>query len=769
MIQGVVAFVVGVLLLQFQTELPALAWGFLLPLLVVALRIARLRFLLFGCLGFLWALINAHLLLGSTLDASIEGRDLLAEGVIVSLPEQHGPRTRFRFEIEKLRYQGELYPAPGKIRLNWYRNAPQLRVGERWQLQVRLRRPHGFMNPGGFDYEGWLFREGIHATGYVRDSLENRRLADSGLQYTLQSLRQTLRDKIYHAVTDSSIAGIVVALVIGDRSGLSHDQWELFAHTGTNHLVAISGLHVGIVAGLVFFLFRWLWSRSARLCLCLPAPQAAAISAILAALLYAALAGFAVPTQRALIMLVVVMGGILLRRQQRPSHVLALALLLVVLIDPQSVMLAGFWLSFTAVAAILYGLSGYVSRERLWQKWGQVQWVVAVGLAPLLLAWGMQVSLFAPLVNMVAVPLFSLFVVPLALLGSLLLLLSDALGGVLLWPLAWLLEMAVGMLEVVALQPYVAWQQGGIPIWSWLPAAVGILLLLAPAGLPGRWLGVIFLLPLLLVRPQPPAAGELWFTLLDVGQGLSAVIQTRHHTLLFDTGARFSDDFDAGSVVVLPFLHTQGISHIDRLILSNADNDHAGGALKLVEKIRVGEILGGEPGEMIWGDVRQCTNREVWSWDGVTFRFLYPAEANQNTGNNASCVLLVENAAGRILLTADIEKEAESWLLAHAPQQLAAEIVLVPHHGSKTSSTRDFVTAVSPGYALVPAGYRNRYRFPRPEVVERWQTVGAVVLNTANQGAIRYRLHPVDGIVGPESYRMEAKRYWHANKKPARL
>ncbi len=764
LIQAVAAFVAGVLLLQFQAGLPALWWILSLPLLFWAWRLAWLRLLVLGCLGFLWALVHAHGLQAGALDPLLEGEDLLVEGVVASLPEQQGLRTRFRFEVETLRHRDVLRLVSGTARLSWYREAPQLKVGERWQLLVRLRRPHGFMNPGGFDYEGWLFREGIHATGYVRESPQNRKRAESGPRHLLQSLRQSLRERIYQAVADRSLAGIIVALVIGERTGLSHEQWALLTRTGTNHLVAISGLHIGIVAGLLFFLFRWLWSRSARLCLSLPAPQAAAVVALLGALLYAALAGFSVPTQRALIMLAVAMGGILLRRQQRPSHLLAVALLLVVLIDPQSVLLAGFWLSFVAVAVILYGFSGRLSNVGLWQKWGRMQWVVAVGLAPLLLAWGMQVSLFAPLVNVVVVPLFSLLVVPMALLGSLLLLLSEGLGELILWPLAGLLDMLFTALRAVAAQPFSAWGRGGVPAWSWLPAVLGTLLLLAPAGVPGRWLGVLFLLPLLLVRPAPPVAGALWFTLLDVGQGLSAVVQTRHHTLVFDTGARFSDDFDAGSAVVAPFLREQGVSHIDRLILSNADNDHAGGAAKLAEEIPVREILSGEPEEVGWGHARQCTHLEAWEWDGVRFRFLYPAAPDQGRGNNASCVLMVENDAGRILLAADIEREAESWLLNHRSDQLAAEIVQVPHHGSLSSSSPDFVSAVSPDYALLPVGYRNRYRFPQPEVVRRWQGAGAVVLDTATSGAIHYRLHPTDGVIGPERYRADAKRYWHMDK-----
>ncbi|VAX07253.1 DNA internalization-related competence protein ComEC/Rec2 [hydrothermal vent metagenome] len=760
MISAIITFTAGILVLQSQPELPNVVWGWLVPFCLSFLIIQRLRIPMCFCLGFLWAMLHGQWMLTSELEPSLEGKDVRIEGLVVSLPEQDGRRTRFLFEVEKLELEGKAYSSPGKVRLGWYQEAPELIVGERWQLLARLKRPHGFMNPGGFDYAGWLFQEDIRATGYVRAASLNERLTESTAVFVLQRLRQNIRSKLFNTVPNHAVAAILVALVIGDRSGLERDQWQVFTRTGTNHLIAISGLHIGIIAGLAFFIVRWLWSRHTRLSLWLPTPQAAAIGALVAALFYAAMAGFAVPTQRALIMLSVVMGGLLLRHQQRPSQGMAIALLVVVLVDPLAVLSAGFWLSFAAVAVILFGISGRVSNDSLWQKWGQVQWVVAVGLMPILVAWGMQVSLLAPVVNLVAVPLFTLLIVPTALLGSMLLLVSDALGGPLLWPIAWLLDSGIKLLALIADWPFASWNQSGISHLAWLSAGVGVLLLLAPSGLPGRWLGGIFLLPMLFVQPKTPESGEVWFSLLDVGQGLSAVIRTQHHTLVFDAGARFSKNFNAGSAVVAPFLREMGVNYVDRLVLSNADNDHAGGGLSLSQQIMVQQVVSGESDEIDWAAALPCNDRMQWEWDGVRFSFLHPTPQGGWRGNNASCVLLVENAAGRILLPGDIEKEVEAWLVQNAPKHLAADLVQVPHHGSMTSSTTAFVQAVSPEYALVPVGYRNRYRFPRPEVVRRWQAEGATVLETSEHGAISFRLHPNEGISGPHIYRESARRYW---------
>lgn len=762
MISGTMAFVAGVILLQYQAQLPSLVFLCLLPiLLLLARRFSLLRLPFFFCMGFFWALLHAHWQLSSVLEPGLEGVDVELQGVVSSRLEARGRSIRFLFDVESMVLDGVAYQAPDKVRLSWYGRMPELHVGERWSLLVRLKRPHGFMNPGGFDYEGWLFQQRIGATGYVRKSNDNRLLQREAWGYELSRWRQTLREKLEKKFGDVPAVALLAALVVGDRSGISTSQWETFARTGTSHLIAISGLHIGVVAGLVFFLVRALWGCSSRLSLTLPAPQAAAFAALLVAVLYAVLAGFAIPTRRALAMLSVLMGGVLWRRQLRPARGLMLALLLVVVMDPMSVLSAGFWLSFAAVAVILMGMMGRLSQDGLWWKWGRVQWVVAIGLIPVLLSWQLQVSLVAPLVNLVAVPLVSLLLVPLALVGSLLLMWLEPVGAILLWPVVWLLNESVVLLDWVANWPLAAWDGAGVPFWAKLVAGVGVLLFLLPSGVPGRWLGGLFLLPGFFAQASEPLQDGLSFTLLDVGQGLAAVIQTSQHTLVYDAGPRFSERFDAGSSVVAPFLQQQGVGFIDRLILSNGDNDHAGGGEALAGLVPVGMLFSGEPERIGWRQALPCRAPMHWQWDGVDFHVLYPSSAELK-GNNASCVLLVESGETRILLTGDIEKEGEALLLKEDRSRLQADLVLIPHHGSKTSSTSSFVRAVSPDYALAAVGYRNRYAFPRPDIVARWQGVGAQVLSTAGSGAIHFRIQGDGRVVGPEQYRLSYPHYWAA-------
>jgi len=351
-------------------------------------------------------------------------------------------------------------------------------------------------------------------------------------------------------------------------------------------------------------------------------------------------------------------------------------------------------------------------------------------------------------------------VVPLALLGSAILMAVESAGAVLLWPAAWLLNEGFMLLGWVADWPLAAWDGAGVPTWAKLVVGLGVLLFLLPAGMPGRWLGMVFLLPILVVRAAGPAPGELRFTLLDVGQGLAVVIQTAHHTLVYDTGPRFSESFDAGSAVVAPFLKQQGVTYIDRLVLSNGDNDHAGGSEVLAGSLPVGMVLSGEPARIRWTRALPCAAPDHWNWDGVNFHILYPSSAAKLEGNNASCVLLVENGGTGILLTGDIEREGEALLLESNGDQLQADLALIPHHGSKTSSTISLVKAVSPKYALASTGYRNRYGFPRPQVVGRWRGAGAEVLNTASTGAIQFRVDAHGRVLGPELYRLAHPRYW---------
>ncbi len=755
------AFLAGVLACQLLPALPSPHWSWgLLPALAVLWRGGfgpRLGAALAA--GFLWSLLVAHAGADQALPQAWEGRDLVLEGRIAELPEPRARGVRFVFAAEAVVIDGRSQAWPRRVRLSWYRGAPPaLAVGERWRLTVRLKRPHGFANPGGMDYERWLWQRAIVATGYVRQRGDNERLDGPGWRHGVERWRQQVRSALREALAERGFADVLQALVIGDRSAMDGDRWTVLTATGTNHLMAISGLHVGLVAGLAFWLGRALWRLVPVLPLYLPAPKAGAWAGLIAALSYAALAGFSIPTQRALIMVAVAMLALLASRPLAPAQGLALALLLVLLWDPMAATSAGFWLSFAAVAVIFYTMSARVRPRGWWWRWGRVQWVLALALAPLLLVWFQQASLVAPLANLVAVPWMSLLVIPPALLGTLLLAAWPAAG-------AWLLavaDQAMGalwwLLERLAAWPVAVWRQPLAEWWLLLAAVVGVAWLLAPRGVPGRVLGVLWLLPVLLVAAPRPLPGEAWLHVLDVGQGLAAVVETRNHRLVFDTGPRFGSDFDAGEAVVLPFLRQRGIAGLDVLIVSHGDNDHIGGAASLLRELPVDRLLSSVP-ERLPG-ARACRAGQRWQWDGVVFELLNPdAAMARRGGNDASCVLRVSNRAGALLLSGDIERAAERQLLTERAESLAADVLLAPHHGSLTSSTPAFIAAVRPRWVVFATGYRNRFGFPRPAVVARYREQGIIPLDTATSGMISVRLGR-DGLQAPRAYRREQRRYW---------
>ena len=759
---AVLFFLSGILLFQQCVELPERYWLLTTLLLPLAIRWRILRLPMMALAGFLWALLHATWILGHNLPANLEGEDVILEGTIASLVEEQPHRARFRFEVTKLHHDDHPSTTPRSVLLSWYGGErPQLVVGDRWRLTVRLKRPHGFMNPGGFDYEKWLFQQGINATGYIRTKAPQTHLSSEWYSRPVDRLRQHLRRRIGEHLEKHPQAPLITALTIGDRDAIDDERWKVLTRTGTNHLMAISGLHVGLVAGLVFFLTRRLWSLLGRAPLWLAAPRAAALAALLAATGYAALAGFSVPTQRALIMVAVVMGAIFLQRQSTPSHSLALALGGVLLLDPLAVLSPGFWLSFGAVAVILYGASGRLEKNRGWRQWGRVQWVVSLGLLPLLLFFFQQAPLSAPLANLVAIPWVSLTVVPLALLGTLLLLLHPPAGGWLLLQAANLLDWLWPILEWLAEPESLQWRPAAaVEGWTLLAAVVGLLWLLAPRGVPARWVGIGWLLPLVLNAPARPPAQEAWFTLLDVGQGLAAVVQTRNHTLVYDTGPKFSDRFDTGKAVLIPFLRQQGIRSLDLLMVGHGDNDHIGGVRSLLREYPPGRLLTSVP-ERFGAKAEPCRQGDSWSWDGIRFTLLHPPAGGTGSGNNASCVLKVESPGASLLLTGDIERKAERHLLRATPVDLAANLLVAPHHGSKSSSSPRFIDAVDPDYVLFPVGYRNRFHHPHPKVVERYSRRGIHLLDTAHLGAIRFRLGK-QGVSEPQSYRKSARRYWNA-------
>lgn len=752
------AFVVGVCFFHLLPEVPSGFWLLtLLPAFALFLKLPILRPVLALICGFLWCLLIVTQQISNGLSSVQEGRDLEVHGVISSFPIKTGTLTRFDFDIQQAESTD---PLPDKIRLTWYSSQSELEPGQFWRLRVRLKRPWGMRNPGGFDYERWLFSEGIRATGYVRDWSGNQRLESDSDSTWLLRQRYRISRQTANAVDDERVAALLNALTTGDRSGFTPTDWGLFTSTGTSHLIAISGLHIGMVAAWFLFLGSWAWRNSERLALRLPAIRAGAWLGLMAAFVYAALAGFAIPTQRALVMLGFGIGAVLLGRPLMLAHSLALALFAVVLIDPFAPLSGGFWLSFGAVAVIAFGLAGRLARPSLFRQWGRVQWIVALGLLPFLITIFGRVSLIAPLANIILVPWFSLILVPMALI-NLPLQLLPVVGVYWLKMTEALAAFTLSLLDWMAQLPY---EQVYLPepsLWVSLLSAAGIFYLLLPKGVPGRPLGLILVAPLMFNRPSDLDQGSLRFTLLYVGQGLSCVIETAEHVLVYDTGPQYPSGFNAVESALLPYLRGRGIARLDRLVLSNLDQDHAGGLQALQNGLAIGRIVSGEADKI--PDAQDCVAGMSWRWDGVSFKFLYPyAGMSSNGSNNASCVLRIETATHSLLLTGDIEKEAEALLSADREADLDVNILVAPHHGSKTSSTPGFVIRAMPDYVLFSTGYRNRFGFPKEQIVERWRSVGADVFDTAESGAIQFTLKADDSLMGPEQFRLDHQRYWHS-------
>jgi len=648
-----------------------------------------------------------------------------------------------------------------------------VRAGERWRFTVRLRSPHGGANPHGFDYEAWLLERGIRATGYVR--MPSRRAGDERAQvlpkrlaamvprprYWIEALREAAREKIRGALPERPYAGMLIALAIGDQNAIDPGQWQLFARTGVSHLMSISGLHVTMVAGLLAMLVSWGWRRSEALSLALPAQKAAALAGFLAAFAYCLISGFAVPAQRTLYMVGVVAVALWFGRATSASRVLAAALFIVLALDPWAVLSPGFWLSFAAVAVIFFVATGRTAKAHWLAQWGRVQWAVTAGLAPLLLVLFQQVSLVSPVANALAIPLVSFVITPLALAGAVLP--FD-------WPLALgnaILEVLMAALEWLAALPSAVWHHHAPLAWTVPLALAGIAWMLLPRGVPARWLGVPLVLPLFAVSPPSPGPGELWITVLDVGQGLAVLARTEKHALLYDAGPAFNAFSDSGSRVILPYLRGEGIDSLDALVVSHDDRDHSGGARSVLEAMPVG---------LLWSSLSPdhallaapawrapCVSGRKWFWDGVSFEFLHPhAEAlssRATRANNRSCVLRIESPAGRVLLTGDIERAAERELLQRVPTLLPAEALLVPHHGSGSSSMPEFVKQVASRHAVFAVGHRNRFGHPREDVLERYREAGSELLRTDTGGAIQLRFAP--GNLRVDAERVRARRYWH--------
>lgn len=784
-----------------QAALPPYSFLFLLfviaGLLIAAARIAALRrmriplFAVAGAVfGFAWAALFAQHYLAQELPREWEGRDVTIVGTIDSLPGYFERGVRFNFAVEKVLPVDGVVPAiPSKLALSWYsafspdevQAIGEVHPGERWQLTVRLRRPHGNANPRGFDYEMWLLEQNVRATGYVRPAQGangNVRLDSFVVSFgnVVERCRGWLRDRVQHALDGKPYAGVIVALVVGDQRAVSQADWTVFNRTGIGHLISISGLHITMIAalfaGLIFALWRRSFFTSARLPLILPAQKAAAIAGATAAVIYVLLAGSGIPAQRTLCMLTVVALALWFGRLTSVSHVLCVALGTVVLLDPWAVTGQGFWLSFAAVAVILYASVGRAQVPEYSGKSGwqtalgaatMTQYAVTIGLVPLTILLFGQTSLASPIANAVAIPLISFFVTPLALVGSVL---PVPLSGWCLWLAHFLVEqLAVGLTWLSGFA-FTVWKAPVPAWWMFALAVAGTLWMLAPRGWPARYLGVFAWLPLVLNVPTHPHAGEMWVTAFDVGQGMALLVETEHHRLLYDTGPSYSPEADGGNRVVLPYLRARGIYALDGIVVTHSDTDHAGGALSVLKEVKATWLSSSLPAEhpiVAAGPLhRRCEAGQAWEWDGVHFEMLHPvADSYDNPKwkpNARSCTLKITAGQQAILLPGDIESAQEAELVASNADRLRANVLLAPHHGSGTSSTLPFLRAVNPEIALFQVGYRNRYRHPKQEIYDRYGELGVTRLRSDESGAITLRFGPALEV---SEYRMEQPRYWH--------
>lgn len=777
---NILAFVAGVWLLQQQAALPAPLWWLAVALPLTAGWLCRppiLHRLLFiaacGGAGFLWAATLAHQRLSDELPQPWEGRDIRLVGVVAALPSEGERGQRFIFDVEKV-----LTPdatVPRHIQLTWYGTGfggkeiaapPAVHAGERWRLTARLKRPHGNANPHGFDYEAWALERNLRAGGYVRVEESNSRLDERVYRpsYLIEVAREAVARRFQTVLGERPYAGVLKALAVGEQNAIDQAQWQIFQRTGVTHLMSISGLHVTMLAGLAFALVYAAWRRIPALVLRLPARKAAALAGVLAALAYAWLSGFGVPTQRTLYMLGTVAAALWLGRTGSATRVLSIALLIVLMFDPWAVLAPGFWLSFGAVAAIFYVSAGRLRRPHWLREWGITQWVVTLGLLPGLLLLFQQISLISPLANAVAIPAISLVVTPLTLFGAVMPLDEPLLAAHELT--AWCMV----LLEALSNLPDAVWQQHAPQPWAVLAALLGMLWMMLPRGFPARWLGASGMLPLFLALPPQPQEGELWLSVLDVGQGLAVVAQTRQHALLFDTGTRFNHDSDSGNRIVEPYLRAAGIKRLDGLIVSHDDIDHSGGALSIMQALPVAWLLSPLPtGHVVVAQARRslpCHAGLSWEWDGVSFEMLHPSRESYSDerikDNDRGCVLKITSRYGSALLPADVEQRSEQEMLARAPDKLAADLLIAPHHGSRTSSGEDFIARVHPATVVFTVGYRNRFGHPKPDVVERYRDAGAALYRSDRDGALLFRFG--SGGMKATAWRESSPRYWRESR-----
>ena len=756
-------------------------------------------------LGFCWNANYANQRLKNILPSELDGSEFELIGRVDALPQGNTHGVRFAFELEELSAREKIAAFPRRVYLSWSpdwkstNTVPEIIPGQRWKLKVKLKQPYGLLNPHTFDFERWAFQQDYGATGSIRSGqlLDANAIGILDFRLGMELRRWQLREKIQRLLPkDARYQGVLIALVLGDQNAIEQDDWRIFNATGIGHLISISGLHVTMLAGVGAIVAARLWRRFS-LPLYIPVGKIAALMGFLTAFIYTWLAGFQIPAQRTMYMVGVVAFALWNGRNPRSFDIWWWALFFVLLIDPMAAYTPGFWLSFGAVAAILYSMKdskallGIPTGKGVELHWFdrlkiaiseacRVQTVVTLALLPLTFYWFYQTSIVSPIANALAIPLISYIVTPFAIAGALL---PEWLGQ-------WLLRLAHLSMDYlgVALTEFSSWswavhRSHEPALWALVIASLGVAVAIRPGYLIDSWRSrlcgvclsvVLFIPPLHLLK-----SGEFRATVFDIGQGTAVLIQTATKTLLYDAGPTHGTKDDAGRRVIIPFLMGEGIHQIDRLVISHSDSDHIGGAASILKEIQFASMMGSLPQDNpLLSNLKSraiqalpCRYGQQWEWDGVLFRVWHPDTSTNfdktypMKPNEMSCVIEVSNDLYSFWMTGDVEKYGETEIVnrlisdQYSQDNAKGVIFMAPHHGSKTSSSMGLLEALNPHQAFAQNGHLNRYGHPHPTVTQRYQDVGIPFYQTPKTGAQIWDFKSHD--FSRHDWRHREKKIWH--------
>lgn len=766
MIASSLSFLLGHLLLFVFPDLPEINTMIVLSIILMAISIilmcyghVRFYLIIVMVLGLIMSYWQAKNYFSEIFPTQLEGKPLLVQGMVASLPiiNSQNKYQNFLFETKNCFFKDKKFSLQTKIKLST-NDKINFKIGDEYECTMKLKNIRSTFNDHLFNYEKWAFAKGVTARAYV---INNNCQFRSHAWYFLpfEQLRQSIQEKISKILFHSNSLQWVLALAIGDQSNITSKNWDVLKKTGANHLFAIAGLHIGMLSELAYLFFSFIWRWLPRFSLYLPAQMAAAAFSCLIACYYSLIAGFSLPAERACLMMIVFTFTILSKQKIYLVHVVALALFVVLFIDPLCILTDSFWLSFGTIGIIMYGVLGRLNQANFFMKWFRIQLMLTIGVVPFTLYLYGDYSMMSLLANSIAIPIMEWLILPVNFLAGLFLFAIPKVSEILFYVSSFMLTKLYDFLFYLSQIK----QVNLFPIPSFfifISTLMGFLIFMMPKGLPGRFLGIFWFLPFITYQPVVPDQGDFFLKLFDVGQGLSALIQTKHHVLLYDAGPKYQQ-FDSGAQIIVPLLRYDHINRLDMMVISHSDNDHMGGAESVMNNTEISLIKTSVPNKIHFKNISYCLAGKHWEWDGVRFSFLYPDRNHLNFNNNSSCVLKVENNYHQLLLSGDIEKLAENNLLKSISDQLHATVLIAPHHGSKTSSQMNFIRRVHPSVVLYATAYKNRYHLPNQVVVNRYRDLHVQQINTADSGSIWIDFKNYPELLHPVLARDKSNYFWN--------